>query len=116
MGRKAYALVTTACANAEDAQPIIDALLSKKLAASVQVIPVTSHYTWKGKVNREEEVLLLIRCGSGSFEAIRDEILSLHKYELPEIIQIPVTDGLAPYLEWIDNPDLTPCVKYDRNR
>jgi periplasmic divalent cation tolerance protein len=104
MRKKDYAVVMTACANTEDAQAIIDALLSKKLAACIQLVPITSYYTWKGKVNKEGEVLLLIKCRSDSFDAIRGEILSLHKYELPEIIQIPVTDGLEPYLKWIDNP------------
>jgi periplasmic divalent cation tolerance protein len=105
MDKKDYAVVMTACANAEDAQPVIDALLSKKLAACIQLIPITSCYTWKGKVNKEGETLLLIKCRSDRFKAVKEEILGLHKYELPEIIQIPIVDGLEPYLEWIDNPE-----------
>jgi periplasmic divalent cation tolerance protein len=105
MSENDYAVVTTACANEEDARPIIDALLSKRLAACIQLVPITSFYTWKGKVNEEGETLLLIKCRSDRFEAVKKEILGLHKYELPEIIQMPVTGGFEPYLKWIDNPD-----------
>ena len=98
-----YAVVLTACANEEDSKPIIDSLLSKGLAACVQVMPINSYYIWKGKVANESEALLLIKCNKSKFEEIKNEILMLHKYELPEIVQLPISDGLDKYLAWIDD-------------
>jgi periplasmic divalent cation tolerance protein len=95
----------TACANADEAGPIVDALLSKGLAACVQSLAINSHYIWRGKINHETETLLLIKCRTDRFDAIREEILRLHRYELPEIIMVPVTGGLDRYLRWIDRPD-----------
>jgi periplasmic divalent cation tolerance protein len=94
----------TACANSDDAKPIIEGLLEKRLAACVQALPIDSHYIWKGKVENASEVLLLIKCKTSNFAAIKDEILRLHPYELPEIVQIPIADGLDRYLAWIGEP------------
>ena len=65
-----YSIVITTCANNEDAKPIIDALLSERLAACIQVIPIRSHYTWKGAVAQENEVQLLIKAKSSLYDNI----------------------------------------------
>jgi uncharacterized protein involved in tolerance to divalent cations len=72
-----YAIVMAVCANADEAGAIIDALLSKKLAACIQTLPITSYYTWKGKVNNESEILLLIKCRSAGFDAIHEHLFIL---------------------------------------
>jgi len=99
-----YAVVLTSCANEKDAKPIINSLLSKNLAACIQILPIKSYYLWKGDIANDSEVLLLIKCNKSKFEKIKNEILNLHKYELPEIIQLSVSDGLEKYLAWIDDP------------
>jgi len=99
-----HAVVMTTCANEEDAKPIIDVLLSNGLAACVQVLPINSYYLWKGDVANDSEVLLLIKCKKSKYEKIQNEILNFHKYEIPEIIQLPISDGLDKYLAWIDDP------------
>jgi len=99
-----YAVVLSTCATEEDAKPIIDSLLSKGLAACVQILPINSYYLWKGSVENDSEVLLLIKCKRSKFENIKNEILDIHNYEIPEIIQVPITGGLDKYLAWIDDP------------
>ena len=99
-----FSIVITTCADAAKAQPIIDALLNERLAACVQVMPINSHYIWEGAVQHDDEALLLIKCKAENFEPIKDLILNLHEYELPEVIQVPITDGLKPYLDWVAGP------------
>ena len=100
-----FAIVMTTCADSEKARPIIDALLEAQLAACVQAMPIQSHYLWNGATQHEEEVLLLIKGKADNFEKIKETILTLNEYDLPEIIQIPITTGLAPYLSWLSNPE-----------
>ena len=94
----------TTYAEADKAKPVIDALLGERLAACIQVMPITSHYIWKGDVQHEDEVLLLIKCKSIDYKRIEEMILSLHDYEVPEIVQIPILDGNDRYLDWLADP------------
>ena len=99
-----FSIVMTACADTEKAQKIINALLDARLAACIQAVPVQSHYIWDGAVRHEGEVLLLIKCSTENFKEIERAILLLHDYELPEIVQIPITDGFDRYLAWVADP------------
>ena len=94
----------TTCASEDKAKPVINALLEQRLAACVQTIPIKSSYIWEGAVQHEDEVLLLIKGKTEAFEDIRETILRLHDYDVPEIIQIPITGGHEPYLSWLENP------------
>jgi periplasmic divalent cation tolerance protein len=87
----------------EDAERIARHLVESRLAACVNVVPaVMSIYRWKGKVETDEERLLLIKTRSEQFEALREAIVSLHPYEIPEVIALPIGAGHAPYLTWVD--------------
>jgi periplasmic divalent cation tolerance protein len=99
-----HAIVLTSCANSADARALSRALLDARLAACVQMLPITSAYIWNGTVHDEDEVLLLIKGRTADFKAIEASILELHSYELPEIVQIPLIDGLDRYLAWLDDP------------
>ena len=99
-----YSIIITTCSSPEDAKPIIDALLSEKLAACIQTYPINSFYLWKGTVANDPETILLIKAKAENFSSIKDSILKNHKYELPEIIQVPIVGGYDKYLRWIDNP------------
>jgi periplasmic divalent cation tolerance protein len=80
-----------------------NALVENKAAACVNIVPgLTSIYEWKGKLCNDEECLLIIKTRKGLFERIKKEIITLHPYELPEIISLQITDGLEPYLSWIN--------------
>jgi periplasmic divalent cation tolerance protein len=86
-----------------DAERIARALVTSRLAACVNVVPgVISVYRWQGEVQRDEERLLVIKTTGEALPALRDALVSLHPYELPELVAVPVQDGYAPYLRWID--------------
>jgi len=91
-------------ATAEDAERIARALVERRLAACVNVVPgLVSLYRWKGQVQRDEEQLLVIKTRSERLEALRAALVSLHPYDLPELVALPVVGGHAPYLAWLDD-------------
>jgi len=98
-----HLLVLSTVATAEDAERIGGALVERGLAACVNVVPaVVSIYRWQGQVEKAEERLLLIKTRADRFSAVRDAVVALHPYDLPEVIAVPVAGGHAPYLAWVD--------------
>lgn len=97
-----YCVVITSTATREDAELIARHLLAAKLAACVQVSAIESFYPWKGDIARENEFLLSIKTRASSYEKVEEAIRAHHKYEVPEIIQLPIVAGAATYLKWID--------------
>jgi periplasmic divalent cation tolerance protein len=98
-----HLVVLSTVAKAEDAERIGRALVEGGLAACVNVLPgVTSIYRWKGKLESEEERLLIIKTRADRFEALREALVALHPYEVPEVLALAVAAGHAPYLEWLD--------------
>ena len=97
-----YCMIMTTCSDAAAAAGIVDALIAERLAACIQTMPVGSTYRWKGEVAREQETLLMIKTTSARYAAVEARIRALHPYEVPEILQVPVTAGFAPYLRWVD--------------
>ncbi len=93
-------MVTTA--NQDDAAKIADHVVRSRLAACASTVPtVRSTYWWEGKIMNDQESLVLIKTTSDKYAALQEAIHSLHSYKVPEIIAIPVTKGLPPYLEWV---------------
>lgn len=96
-------VVLSTVGRAEDAERIGRALVERGLAACVNVLPaVTSIYRWKGKVERDEERLLLIKTRAERFPALKQALVSLHPYEVPEVLALSIADGHGPYLDWLD--------------
>jgi len=96
-------VVLSTVGTAEDAARIARALVERRLAACVNVLPgVRSFYRWKGAAEEDEERLLVIKTRRDRFEALREALVALHPYELPEAIVLPIEAGHAPYLAWID--------------
>lgn len=78
-------------------------LVSERLAACVNLVPgLTSIYRWQGKVQQDAEALLVIKSRHDRFGALSAAIRARHPYELPEIIEVPLSDGLPAYLDWIN--------------
>ena len=63
---------------------------------------MTSVYRWKGEVAREEERLVLFKTRADRFAALRDLLLEIHPYDVPEVIGIPIETGSDGYLNWLD--------------
>lgn len=95
-------IVLTTAGSAEEAGKISRALVERRLAACVNIVPqLTSVYRWQGKVEEASECLLIIKTRAATFERLRDAIKELHSYELPECIMLEITDGTRSYLDWI---------------
>lgn len=95
-------LILTTLPDQAAAEQLAARLLSQKLAACINILPaMTSLYMWKGKLERGQEHLLLIKTQRDCYETLETEIRNRHPYELPEIIGVPVTAGLSDYLAWI---------------
>ena len=96
-------VVLSTVATPEDAERIARALVERGLAACVNVVPgVTSFYRWKGKLEKDEERLLVIKTRTERLPALQEALVSLHPYEVPEAIALPIEGGHEPYLRWLD--------------
>jgi periplasmic divalent cation tolerance protein len=96
-------LVLTTASSAEESKMIARALVENRLAACVNIIPkIESVYRWEGKIEEAQEYLLLIKTTAEALPAVRDKILQLHSYGVPECITIAVDEGSEAYLKWID--------------
>ena len=84
------------------AERIARGLVEQGVAACVNVVPgVVSHYRWQGALEREAEILLVIKTRADAFDAMKAALLALHPYEVPELIALPIAAGHGPYLEWL---------------
>lgn len=97
-----YILILTNCRDDREAEFIIEALFAEKLVACVQTNKVHSHYYWQGKIKHDNEIRLMIKTRKSLFSACDQLIRSNHSYELPEIVEIPMTDGSTEFFNWID--------------
>lgn len=96
-------VVLTMAGSQEEAQKIAHALVERKLAACVNVIPrIESVYRWQGKVESATEWLLVIKTTAEAFQSVRDAIQELHSYDLPECVMLEIADGSKKYLSWIE--------------
>lgn len=96
-------VVLVTCSSEEEATKIANALVEGRLAACANIIsPVRSIYRWEGKVWDEKEWMLIIKTLKTRFEALEKKVKSLHSYSVPEIIALPIVEGSASYLKWIE--------------
>lgn len=99
-----HVVVLSTVARAEDAERIGRELVERGLAACVNVVPgLVSIYRWQGQVESQEERLLVIKTRGERFEALREALVALHPYEVPEVVALPIAAGHAPYLAWLDD-------------
>ena len=102
-GQNDHSLIITTAGNKESAKKLARMLVEKKLASCVQMFPIDSIYFWQDKICEENEIVLFIKSRTELFDEIKTTIKTNHTYEVPEIIQIPITSGLPEYLKWIDD-------------
>ena len=97
-------IVLTTAGSQDEARKIAHALVERKLAACVNIIPqIESIYRWQGKVESATEWLLIVKTQASAFPQVQDAICELHSYELPECLLIEIPDGSTDYLSWIVN-------------
>ena len=89
-------------ASAAEAEAIADALVAKRLAACVQILPqILSVYRWQGKIEKSSEVLLVAKTESQQFAELEKQVRALHSYEIPEIVAVPAAHISEPYRDWL---------------
>lgn len=98
-----YGVVFTTTGKIEEAKNIAKTLVKEKLAACVNIVnPIDSYYIWEDKLVEDKEILLIIKTKASLFNELKNRIISLHSYKVPEIIFIPIHKGLKTYLDWIE--------------
>ena len=101
-------IVITNAPGRDVAYKIAHALIERKLAACVNILAeCTSVYRWQGKLETATEVPLLIKTRAAIYDDVEAAIKSLHPYELPEIVAVPIERGLPAYLEWVGAETVT---------
>ncbi|XP_066521462.1 protein CutA homolog isoform X2 [Hoplias malabaricus] len=101
-GTHSAAFVT--CPNDTVGKELARGIVERKLAACVNILPqITSVYTWQGKIEEDNEVLLMIKTRTTKIPALAEYVRSNHPYEVAEVISLPIDQGNPPYLKWIGN-------------
>ncbi len=97
-----FRVVLSTAPSLDEARRIAHALVERKLAACVNLVPgLESVYRWQGKVENASEILLLMKTERGKEDELFQAIAEIHGYEVPEAISLPIHGGLEPYLRWV---------------
>ena len=97
----------------EEGAAIASTVVSEQLAACVKVFPVTSTYRWQGTVQCDREWQLIIKTQRDCFQSLESRIRTLHSYDVPEIVAMPIVQGSHPYLSWLEQELSQDCLSRD---
>lgn len=95
-------IIQTTCGSSIEAKNIAKVLIELRLAACIQISEVESFYSWNDEFQCDNEILLNIKTKKENFTKIKSKIKELHSYDVPEIIQIDISDASKKYLKFID--------------
>jgi periplasmic divalent cation tolerance protein len=98
-----YSIITATFPDEASAKHTARLLVEERFAACAQLFPIRSVYRWQDKICDEGEFMLIIKSKAVLFDKIAAAIKESHSYEVPEMVQMPITDGLPEYLRWIDD-------------
>ncbi|NWU34034.1 CUTA protein, partial [Hylia prasina] len=97
-----HSIAFVSCLNEHIARDIARAIMDKKLAAYVNILPKSSAlYFWKGELEESTEILLLVKTRTSKIGELSNYVRSIHPFEIPEIISLPIDQGNPLYLRWI---------------
>ena len=97
-----FLVVYVTVGSPEEGERLAHALVEERLAACVnRVGPVRSVYRWQGRIEQNDEELLIIKTKRALFERLKTRVQELHSYSVPEIIALPILEGSEPYLKWL---------------
>jgi periplasmic divalent cation tolerance protein len=98
-----HVVVLMTASSQQEAEGLAQALVSERLAASVNIVPgITSLYHWQGAIQHDQEWLLLAKSRGDRLDALVKRTRELHSYEVPQVIALPLAGGSEDYLRWID--------------
>jgi periplasmic divalent cation tolerance protein len=99
-----FIIVLSTAGKIEEAEKIAEELVGKRLAACVNIVPVIrSIYRWNDAVQKDNEVLMIIKTEREKFSIVETTIRSLHSYDIPEIISFPLENASQGYLQWLES-------------
>ncbi len=97
-----YIVVFMTVSDEKEATKIIHSLLKDRLIACANIVgPVASLFWWKGKIDKANEFLVIMKSRKNLFKKLSERVKELHSYEVPEVIALPVIEGLPSYLNWL---------------
>lgn len=96
-----FSIVYITAGSMEEAKSIGRVLLEERLAACVNIFPITSIYRWKDNIEEAGEFVMLVKTVAGKVKEIEKRVKQLHSYEVPCIISIKLDSGSEDYLKWI---------------
>ena len=97
-----YGVVLMTASSHAEAESIAENLVSRKLAACVNILPnMKSFYWWENKLCKDDELLLIAKIKNSNFKVLEKAVKEIHSYDVPEIILVPVAEGSNAYLDWI---------------
>ncbi len=86
----------------DKAAEVARVLVAERLVACVNIVPaIKSIYRWQGAVQEDAETLAILKTSREQFDAMAERLAALHPYDVPELIAMPITTGLGPYLAWV---------------
>jgi len=98
-----YAVVLVTAPTVAEAESIAALLLDRRLIACANLVPgVTSLFRWEGKIDRADEVLLVMKTRQDLVPQVTQAVVEAHSYDVPEVIAVPLSGGSQAYLRWID--------------
>jgi periplasmic divalent cation tolerance protein len=101
---KDYVVVVVTTTDKQEAERIVRRLLDEKLIACANIIsPISSHFHWSGKIEKAEECMVLMKSREDLFEKLAETTKSLHSYEVPEILALPIISGSKTYIDWLES-------------
>jgi periplasmic divalent cation tolerance protein len=101
------ALIYSTVGKLQDAKRIARSIVEEKLAACVNILPgVESIYRWKGKIEEENECVLIAKTSDRNVSKVIKRIEEIHPYEVPDIVVLPLSDGLKSYIEYVEKETL----------
>lgn len=101
MAKQKGVIVISTFANEQAAHNISRKLVESKLAACANLVPVRSIYAWRGRVEEEGECLVFFKTTRSTAKFLKKEIARIHPYDVPEIVELKMTDVSRPYMEWL---------------
>ncbi|MEO9295675.1 MAG: divalent-cation tolerance protein CutA [Nitrososphaera sp.] len=99
--REAVVIIISTFSDEASAADIGKKIVESRLAACVNLVPVRSIYAWKNKIEDQQECLALFKTARGSAKRLKEELAKIHPYDVPEIIEVGISDVSKPYLSWL---------------
>lgn len=113
MGKAKAVIVVSTFSTEESAAQIAKTLVEKGLCACVNFTKIRSIYTWKGKVEDQPEYLAFFKVAKGTSKELKAELAKIHPYDVPEIVEIKMSDLSKPYLSWLESAHRVPKKRHN---